>query len=383
MNEDAKQFLKKCIELYSHSGKEQKLSEFLSDFLRKSDFQVKFDNVSNLIAEKGSGKPLLLLISHLDFIPGKLNIEEIESKLYGREAVYYTSSLAAMVYSLSKYNFNKENTGKILFAGIVKEENSLIGIQEFLKNDIQPYSAIFGEPTKINQICIGHKGRLCIGYRVLSEPGHVANSWQYINTIDVCLEIWKMIKGVCWQLTEMYCAKDPNTKYFNQVIPNLMIISGGQLTDYIPSECEMHVDIRFPPEIKIEILLNEIRKSIINFKEVYQKQFDLKFQVQENISSLIDGFETEKDELIIDALEWAIFNTLNVKPELIKNTGTTFLNAIGIHYGIPTITYGPRDAKLEHINGETIEIDEFLNSLVIYSKFFDRFFDLYQKKLSK
>ncbi len=380
MNEEAKDFLRKCIGFYSPSGQEQEIATFLSDFLEKKGFKVYFDEVGNLIAEKGSGKPVLLLVSHMDTIPGELPIVEKDGKIFGRGAVDCKASLAAMVYSISQFDIEREKAGKIVFGGIVREESARDGIDQFIKSDIQPDHVIFGEPTKINQICIGYKGRLCIGYRVLSQTGHVASAWQYVNAIDVCLEIWKMIKGVCWQLTELYCPKNQITKYYNQVIPTLTIISGGVLTNCVPSECEIHIDIRFPKNVKSEILLSEIRKYVLNFKEVYQKQCRIEYQIQENISSLIDGFEAKGDEIIIGALRWAIFKTLKNKSKLIKKTGTTFINVIGIHYGIPSITYGPGDPKLEHTDKEFIEIGEYLRTIEIYSKFFPKFFEIHRKK---
>ena len=379
MNADAKTFLKECLKIYSPSEQEKDFADFLAKFLENSGFKVKFDNVGNLIAKKGSGKPVFLLITHLDTIPGELAVEEKEGKIYGRGVVDCKSSLAAMVYSISRYDFNNEKAGKIIFTGIVQEKNSIIGIEEFLKTQIKPDCAIIGAPTKINQICIGYKGRLCIGYRVLSQSGHVASSWEYVNAIDVCMEIWKMIKGVCWQLTDIFCPKGTELRYYNQIIPTLTVISGGMLTDCVPSQCEMHIDIRFPAIVKIENLVNEIRKSVINFKEVYQQQFNMKFQVKENITSLLQGVESKEDELVIQALRGAILNNIEVEPNIIKKTGTTFLNAINIHYGIPSITYGPGDPKLEHSKEDFIEIDEYLKSIEIYSNFFDKLFELYKK----
>lgn len=381
MSNDAKEFLKKCIDLYSPSGQEGKYAKFLADFLKGRDFKISFDAVGNLIAEKGIGKPTLLLVSHLDTIPGELSVVEKEGKIFGRGAVDCKPSLAAMVYSVSQYNFEKENSGKIIFAGIVREEDSLIGIEELLKSDIDPEFAIFGEPTKTNQICIGYKGRICIGFRVLTQPGHVASSWQYINANEVCLEIWNIVKGVCWQITDSYCRTKEKLNYYDQIIPNLTVISGGQLTNCVPSECIIQIDIRFPPNVSSQVILNEIRKTILNFKHLYETQHKKEIKIQENISSLIEGYEVKENELIVGALRWAVFNILNEKPKLIKKTGTTFVNQIGIELKIPSITYGPGDPKLEHTDNEYIEINEFLNAVEIYSKFFTKFFELYRKNV--
>jgi len=384
LNEDAVDFLKKCIDFYSPSGNEADFSYFLKVYLEKHNFSVRFDKVGNLIAEKGTEKPTLLLVSHLDTIPGKLPIIEKNGKLYGRGAIDCKSSLAAIVYSISKLDFERKNIGKIIFGGIIREEDSLDGINEFMKSNVKPDFSIFGEPTKVNQICIGYKGRLCVGFKALTETGHVASSWQYINAAEVCIEIWNIIKGVCWKLNELYC-RIPNNekiKYYNKIIPNLSIISGGHLTNCIPSECEIHVDIRFPPNVNSEIVLEEIRKGVSDFKYLYENQIKKEFQIKENISSLIEGFEAKEENLLIGALRWAIYNTIKEKPKLIKKTGTTFINSIGIKYNIPSITYGPGDPKLEHTNNEFIDISEYLNCIQIYNKFFDKFYEIYRKKLS-
>ncbi|MFX1257622.1 MAG: M20/M25/M40 family metallo-hydrolase [Promethearchaeota archaeon] len=379
MNEEEKDFLMKCIKIYSPSGNEEKLSKFLADFLKNHDFKIQFDNVGNLIAEQGEKKPVLLLVSHMDTIPGELPVFEKDGKIYGRGAVDCKPSLAAMIYSICKYDFKQENVGKIIFGGIIREEDSLIGIEEFLKSKIEPDFAIFGEPTNINQICIGYKGRLCIGFKILANTGHVASSWQYVNTIEVGFEIWNVIKGVCRQLNEKYCQKHKKTRYFNKIIPNLSTISGGNLTNCVPSECEIHIDIRFPPNVSLEIIIEEIKKHVLDFKDIYENKNKKKFQIQEKILSSIEGFEVKGDDLIVGALRWAIYKTISKKPKLIKKTGTTFINKIGIELKIPSITYGPGNSKLEHTDEEFIDLEEFSKSIEIYTKFYTKFFENYRR----
>jgi len=384
MNEEAINFLRTCIEIYSPSGKEKKYSNFLAEFLKEHNFKVSFDSVGNLIAEKGKGKPVILFSSHMDTIPGKLPVFEEDGKLYGRGAVDCKPSLAAMVYSLTQYNFNKDIIGKIIFSGIVREEESLVGIRELIKSDIDPDFAIFGEPTGINQICIGYKGRLSLAFRVLSTTGHVASSWQYNNAIEISLEIWNIIKVVCWKLNESLLKTKLNkTRYFDKIIPNVTVITGGYLTNCVPSECTIKIDIRFPPSINSNIIINEIRNRILEFQNSYEKNHRTKIRIQENISSLVEGFEIKENEFIIGALRWAIYNTIKEKPVLIKKTGTTFINNIGIEFKIPSITYGPGDPKLEHTDLEFIDLNEYLKSIEIYQKFLTKFYRMYKKKAER
>jgi len=384
-NKDALDFLEKCIKIYSPSREEKPYSLFLAKFLESNDFKVSFDKVGNLIAKKGQGRPTLLLSSHMDTIPGELPIRKVEGRLYGRGTVDCKSSLAAMVYSICQFDFANLDSGTIIFVGIVQEECSLIGINEFLRSDIDPDYAIFGEPTKINQICVGYKGRLNIGYSISTERGHVASAWLYKNAIELCWEIWETVKTECDQLNDKIKTENPNTKYFDQIIPNITVMSGGdsRMTNCVPSEAAIEVDIRYPPSIKSNEILSILNEKVNSIIDEHKKYTNIEINFQKSISSQVEGYEIKGNSILTGALRWSIYNTLNRKPKLIKKTGTTFINQIGIHFNVPSITYGPGDPKLEHSSKEYIDLSEFEKVIEIYNKFLDKLFELHKKKSSR
>ncbi|MGV9172395.1 MAG: M20/M25/M40 family metallo-hydrolase, partial [Promethearchaeia archaeon] len=357
MNKKAIDFLKSCIEFYSPSGKEKDYAQFLEEFLKKAGFKTHFDKIGNLIAEKGNGNPHILLVSHMDTIPGKLPVIEKDGKIFGRGAVDCKPSLAAMIYAIKEFKFSQK--GRVTFAGIVREEDSLIGIDTFLESNINPDYAIFGEPTQIGQICIGYKGRLCFKIQIQTEKGHVASSWEYKNAIEMGFQIWENIQQICEDLNEEKENLNEKTHYFNQIIPNLTVISGGDINNCVPSRCEMSIDIRFPPFVKLGEILGPIREIAAKYEGMKLKSGG-NTKVILKILSKIEGYEIEGKNLLIGALRWAIYKTLQEKPTLIKKTGTTFINKIGATLDIPSITYGPGDPKLEHTKDEYIEIGDFL-----------------------
>ncbi|MBN1802859.1 MAG: M20/M25/M40 family metallo-hydrolase [Candidatus Lokiarchaeota archaeon] len=381
MLENPTEFLKECIKLYSPSENETPYARFLANFMKNHGFKVKFDNIGNVIAIKGRGKPFLLLISHMDTIPGELPVFEKEGKIFGRGAVDCKPSLAAMVYAISKYDFNTITSGTIAIVGIVREESSLEGIQEFLKSDLSPDFAIFGEPTTTSQICIGYKGRLCLSYEITSMPGHMASSWMHVNAIEVALDLWNEIKIISQKLSSQGDKNTQSDSYFHKVISNIGTLKGGDLANVIPSKCTMKIDIRFPPLIKSNLLLEKIRGMKLEIAKKYQNNCP-EFQIKEEILSQIEGYEVKGDDVMTGALRWAIFKIRKEKAIMVKKTGTTFTNVIGTHFGIPTITYGPGDPKLEHTDGEFVEIDEYKEALEIYQKFIEKFFYNYQKIIS-
>ncbi len=373
MSEEAKEFLIKCIKFYSPSGKETQYANFLKKFLEERGFEVKKDKKRNLIAEKGSGRPILFLASHLDTIPGKLKVYEKDGKIFGRGAVDCKPSLAAIVFALANLDFEKLKVGKVIFAGIVKEETSLEGMEEIFKSDILPDYSVFGEPTNSDRICYAYKGRLWITVKVSTDTGHVASSWNYTNAVEVCLEIWNHIKLISEDLSAYSRAVLEEADFFNSIIANLTRITGGEIANCVPAECEMDIDIRFPPTIKADSIIDILNFFIKKLKTKYE------YSINIDIKSKIEAYELDQGNMLIGALRWAIFQSTDKKPVLIKKTGTTFSNMIANHYKIPVITYGPGDPKLEHTNDEYIEIEDFIQAIETYQKFIPKLKEMYDK----
>ena len=61
------------------------------------------DNVGNVIATKGSGRPIMLLCGHMDTVPGRIPVRIENGYLYGRGASDAKSSLIAMLLAASEF----------------------------------------------------------------------------------------------------------------------------------------------------------------------------------------------------------------------------------------------------------------------------------------
>ncbi|MEM2914815.1 MAG: acetylornithine deacetylase, partial [Candidatus Bathyarchaeia archaeon] len=69
--ESSVQMLQEMLEIYSPSGKEQKISAYLKDKLTEVGFKnVRNDKVGNVYGEIGSGSPSILLCGHMDTVKG-------------------------------------------------------------------------------------------------------------------------------------------------------------------------------------------------------------------------------------------------------------------------------------------------------------------------
>ena len=79
--------LTEMLRLYSPSGKEANIAEYLAGELKKNNFEVITDKIGNVIGTRGSGSPTLLLCGHMDTIPGEIEVKLEGDNLYGRGAV--------------------------------------------------------------------------------------------------------------------------------------------------------------------------------------------------------------------------------------------------------------------------------------------------------
>ncbi|MHA1340324.1 MAG: M20/M25/M40 family metallo-hydrolase [Promethearchaeota archaeon] len=379
---EALKLLRKSLKIKSPSGMEHKASKLYIKFLKKNGFKVYPSKLGNVIGIKGHGHPVLLLSSHIDTIPIDMPYKETENEIFARGAVDCKPSWISMLYSVAKYNwedlFNKyDKQGTIIIAGIVREEDSLIGIEEFFKTPFKPDFAIFGEPTKIDRICTGYRGRLWISIKCEVSSGHASSAWAYINPIDVILEFWNRIKSLDSDYLNNRQHSLINTNslnYFNKMTITLTRIHGGKIANSIPDFCSADIDIRIPTSIQLNNLISKVEFIKKSIEDLFNIELKVEFK------SKIPATITNSNNLLIHALRWAIFKTINKKAKILRKTGTTFMNLIKTNYEIPTIVYGPGDPKLEHTCYEKIEKKEFLNAIEIYNVFFPKFFELFFKK---
>lgn len=349
---DPIEYFLEMLEIPSVSGKEHRFSVFLMESMKNLGYEIKQDDAGNVLGKIGEGRPILLLSSHIDTVPGEIPVREENGRIYGRGAVDAKASVASMILAGS-FLPELEVEGALIFAGVVEEESSLKGIQTLLEGNLEADYAIFGEPTKSHRICLASKGRLLFKINLKTKGGHVACSWVYKNSIELAYDLWKKFKESV--------ETQEKTPFFS-TIPNLTQITGGAAPNVIPSECQLFIDVRFPYMVKSTKLLGTIEKTFKEFKEMNG------VQISYDVLSQIEGFRADKDSTLVKELAKAISDIKNTEPRYIRKTGTCFMNIIGRWFNIPTVSYGPGDPALEHTDEEHIEKQELLESIDILKK---------------
>jgi LysW-gamma-L-lysine carboxypeptidase len=355
-NDYAVDLLTRMLNIYSPSGNEEQISLFLADEMTKLGFRVHRDQVGNVIGEIGEGSPVVLLCGHMDTVEGEIPIRVEDGKLYGRGSVDAKGPLAAMIVAAS--NFAEGNfPGKILVVGVVDEEGSGKGIQHFVEEGIQPDFAIFGEPSGLEKVVFGYKGILTVKVTVETPSGHSAAPWLFDNAIEKAMDFWK-------QINKLHLREEKLKSRFYSITSCLTGIKGGNTSaSFIPSYCEILVQLRIPPQLTPEQVFEEVKRKIDRYKATNPK-----VTVAIETVDVAKAFEADRRSVIVRALAWGIRKTTLNYASFSRKTGTGDMNVLGNTLKIPVVTYGPGDSRLDHTPNEHIDIQEYLDSIEVLKK---------------
>ncbi len=360
------QALRDAIKAYAPSFKEQPIAAILKRIFDGLPVTFSEDSFGNVKVVAGKGSPVLLLASHMDTIASELPFSEDAEFLHGRGAVDCRPSLLAMALA-TRRAVVKEFTGTIVFGGIAAEEISTDGIKVFLEGMVEkPDFAIFGEPTGAGKICIAYKGRVWLGLSATCKPGHVAAAWIHTNVIEAIIEFYQELEE-----TLKAIAKGKElTPYFTPRA-TITTIHAGSIPNMLPEGATADVDVRFPPGIKKEKVIeaaNRIKDGLVK----RYKTIDADFSISIEVKSSIDAIRVAQDNAVCESLAACIESAGGEKPSFVKKTGTTFMNHIGSFFGCPVVTYGPGDPALEHTTGEKVAKKEFMQAIDVLEAFISR-----------
>ena len=363
----AVKMLEKALRLYTPSLDEKPMAEFLADKCDDLGFEdIQIDEVGNLIAKKGSGMPKIMLCGHMDVVPGKVKVRREGDALYGRGASDAKAPLMAMLFAAASI---QNNNGTIIFVGAVDEEGNATGIKNLVKKKMDIDYAIFGEPSGINKVTVGYKGRLAINLKIsVKDSSHASAPWLSKNAILESMIFAKELKK------ELEAGQEDKTKGMLLTV-TMTEVKGGTSHNVTPKECESTYDIRIPVDKNCKTVEQKIETLV---KEISQRRGVEAFY---SILDETEPFEAPQRSSLVRALTLGVIDIEGAKPELIRKTGTGDMNVLGNQCGIPVVTYGPGDPHQAHTIDEKVSVDEYLRGIEILKKTLQHLKRLHDKKI--
>lgn len=298
----------------------------MAERLEKIGFKIesmRFDDVDNLWARKGTEAPVFCFAGHTDVVPtGNLDawntnpfVPEIrDGKLYGRGSADMKTALAAMVVASERFVAkHPDHKGSIAFLITSDEEgpsiNGTVKVVETLEARQEKMTwCLVGEPSSTHKlgdiIKNGRRGSLNGVLTVKGKQGHVAYPHLAINPIHTASKAIAELCETVWDYGNEYF---PATSF---QISNIQAGTGA--TNVVPGNMTVTFNFRYSTEVTAD----ELKARVLQILDHHQVDYDIEW----TLSGL--PFLTPVGELV-NAARQAIRNVTGVETELSTSGGTS------------------------------------------------------------
>jgi acetylornithine deacetylase len=224
---------KALINIESVTGHERACAEFLRGYLAARNFEVELQPVSrdrsNVFAK--TGKPDVVLSTHMDTVPPFLPAREDEEFIYGRGACDAKGVLASQIMAAERLLSERVADFGLLF--LVGEETNSDGARAANLHPPGSRYIINGEPTE-NKLVIGSKGNLRLDIRSKGKLAHSAYPQLGESAIDKLLDV----------LVDLRKLPLPHDSLLGPATLNIGLISGGRAANVVPDQATAQIVIR-------------------------------------------------------------------------------------------------------------------------------------------
>ncbi len=315
--------------------------------------RMRFGDVDNFYARRGTAAPLLVFAGHTDVVPtgplDKWHTTPFEptikdGMLYARGAADMKTSLAAFITSIEAFVAENPNHQGSIGLLITSDEegiavNGTVKVVEALKarGELIDY-CIVGEPTSNKKvgdmIKNGRRGSLSGNLVVKGIQGHIAYPHLVKNPIHLVAPAIKDMVETVW---------DNGNEYFPPTSWQISNMNGGTgATNVVPGEVEILFNFRFCPELDgAGSTEQNLRSRVHAILDKHALEYTLEWEYS-------PPYITPRGNLV-DAIAGAIEQAYGVTPEL-STTGGTSDGRFIADICKQVIEFGPLNATIHKLN---------------------------------
>jgi LysW-gamma-L-lysine carboxypeptidase len=325
------------VSQYSPSGRERPAVEWLVGRMTSLRYDEAFiDEVGNAVGVMGTGPRQVVLLGHIDTVPGEIKVEQDGILLYGRGAVDAKGPLACFTDAVGQ--LGAVDGWQFIVIGAVEEERDSEGAR-YVATKYKPDYALIGEPNQWDRVALGYKGSAWANITVKRGQTHTASGDQ--TACEAAVDVWLAVNA----FTDAFNAGKPRA--FDKLIPTLRGMDSGQ--DGFEQWARLQIGMRLPVEVSPEDWYQELN-GIAGGARVEQLGF------------AVPAWAGGKNTPLVRAFLSGI-RSQGGEPRFVYKTGTADLNIVAPAWGCPVLVYGPGDSNLDHTPDEHIQLADYEKSV--------------------
>jgi LysW-gamma-L-lysine carboxypeptidase len=354
----ATELIRGLVAIPSLSRQEAAASSWLAEQMRAAGFDRAFvDGAGNAIGELGdaSASRTIVLLGHIDTVPGNIPVRIEGDLLYGRGSVDAKGPLATFVAGAARFGSASAKAAalRIVVVGAVEEEAATSKGARFIasrfdgRSEPIPSACIIGEPSHWHRVTLGYKGRLLLDFTADQPMAHTAGPDASVAAVVV--DYWNWVTAHAGRFNE------GKEKVFDQLSPSLrrfITSTNEEMHDRVDGQFAWRLPVGFDVEEFMRELETQANGPI--GQHANKTAFELKFRGYEQ------AWRGDRNNALVRSF-LAGLRCVDASQKLgfVLKTGTSDMNVVGPQWQCPIVAYGPGDSALDHTPDEHLSIDEY------------------------
>lgn len=338
--------LRDLVATPSLSGREGPAVTLLVDWLAGQGLDARVDAAGNAVgildggpAAGGGPARDIVLLGHIDTVPGAPPVMVRDGQLYGRGSVDAKGPLAA--FAAAAALAGPQPGWRIVVIGAVEEEAATSkGARQAVLDFPAPALCVIGEPSGWQRLTLGYKGRLLVDVTVRQALSH--RSGGTASACEHAVAFWQRAVAATAELNA------GRAKAWDQVIPTLRRFASDD--DGLYETAALELGFRLPPQVDPE----QLKATLAGLAGEAQLAFEgeeVAYQAGKN-NALVRGF-------------LAAIRGEGGEPGFLLKTGTSDMNVVGPRWNCPILAYGPGDSRLDHTPEEHQDLGEWQHGVAV------------------
>ena len=346
------------VAIPSLSRQEAAASTWLAHQMRAAEFDRAYlDEAGNAVGELGdpSAPRTIVLLGHIDTVPGNIPVRLEHDCLYGRGSVDAKGPLATFVAGAARFGraAAKAAALRVVVVGAVEEEAATSKGARFIAARFSgvtepiPDACIIGEPSHWNRVTLGYKGRLLLDFTADQPMAHTAGP--DASVASVVVDFWN------WVTAHAARVNDGKDKVFDQLSPSLrrfITSTNEEMHDTVDAQFAWRLPVGFDAEAFMKDLEQQAGRPA--GQQASRTKFNFKFRGYEK------AWRGDRNNALVRSFLAGLRSVeASEKLGFVLKTGTSDMNVVGPAWQCPMVAYGPGDSSLDHTPNEHLPIDEY------------------------
>jgi len=303
-------------------------------------FRASVDDAGNAVGEIGDGSTHVVLLGHIDTVPGEIAVNVEDGELVGRGAVDAKGPLAAFVAAATK----RVAGVRVTVVGAVEEESPTSAGARHRATLAAPDWCVIGEPSGWDAVTVAYKGRLALRV-ALSRPARHGAA-RGLTCSEEALALWSRLQASAEQRTK-------GAEGFAKLDCRLEGMSGGT-SDGLVERAELRIGYRIPPGVttaELEADLRAVAGAHVGTAAIEIERIGAE-----------EPARTARTTTLARAFVGAIADA-GGKVRFKVKSGTSDLNILAPAWGCPMVAYGPGDSRYDHTPMERLSLADYARSI--------------------